>query len=898
MATKKEIKELLKEYKKFLNDINNCIYFKESSLNELKDNIIFLNNGSFQNYASSYLTKKKIDESLKETIENKIFIPLYKISNIDKELRIINKYKEDYEKDIKENIKLAKKLTSTFSFFLSKIKKKEAETSYSYLYTNKLNSRYNEVISSLSRCDLSTPTLDKAKEDYNKNLVRYRRYYLEIVPSLSLKENKIKELNKIEDFVSSLDKDINSIKEKEEVRKEKIKEYLIIYKKKETLKKLKEIDINELNKLMKVGKASTLIKAGITSFYELNNQSVFSLSQINGITYEKANEIKKVSNTYINNIYNSTYIKLSIDNKEKENIDVIKSIYSYKKGNIVIKKIEKIKEDNKDYFSYMNHLRRVHNGEYFPILNEGEIYNYRLDYETIKKFINSNFKDVIAKGIAYFNKEYKDEEVLEDFKNNSVSYFNFIEKLVPGILSSSELESDLSLEIRNKIDNLSLNLNGLNCELRKYQEYGVKYILSQKHVLLGDEMGLGKTIEAIATMVHLKNEGGKHFLVVCPASLIINWIKEINKFSNFTAIKIHGKNKASQMRNWIKNGGIAVTSYETSKILTISEGNIYSMLVVDEAHYIKNPEARRTEIIKDLSLHFDNLLFMSGTPLENNVEEMVNIISILDRETVNKIRNGLSLLPPATFRKKVSSVYYRRKREQVLNELPTLIEKDEWCELNEFEESRYLETLYSKNYMAIRRLSFNIDDLNKSTKLNRIVEIIEEAKLEKRKVIIFSFFRDTLTQVHDYLKDDALPIINGSLSLNKRNEILENFEKAKDGSVLCLQIMAGGSGLNIQCASVVIICEPQLKPSTELQAISRSYRMGQVRSVEVFRLLASDTIEERINEILKEKQSIFDNYADKSISAEKDIKELEINEKTLSKMVEEEIKKHEKEVEK
>ena len=123
---------------------------------------------------------------------------------------------------------------------------------------------------------------------------------------------------------------------------------------------------------------------------------------------------------------------------------------------------------------------------------------------------------------------------------------------------------------------------------------------------------------------------------------------------------------------------------------------------------------------------------------------------------------------------------------------------------------------------------------------------------------------------------NVLPIINGSVAPNTRQEIIDNFEKAPAGSVLPAQVIAGGTGLNIQAASVVILCEPQLKPSTENQAISRAYRMGQSRKVLVYRLLCEKTVDEKIMDMLQKKQEIFDKFADESVAASNEIKDSEL----------------------
>jgi SNF2 family DNA or RNA helicase len=208
--------------------------------------------------------------------------------------------------------------------------------------------------------------------------------------------------------------------------------------------------------------------------------------------------------------------------------------------------------------------------------------------------------------------------------------------------------------------------------------------------------------------------------------------------------------------------------------------------------------------------------------------------------------------------------------------------------------------------MAIRRVSWNVEDLKKSSKAARMLDIIEDAKEENRKVIVFSYFLDTIAAVEKLVNgggsseavsevagvasgakgalsgNKCMEAITGSVTPQRRQEILDEFEKAPAGTVLPAQIQSGGTGLNIQAASVVIICEPQLKPSIENQAISRAYRMGQTRSVLVFRLVCENSVDERIMEMLASKQSEFDIFADRSDAAAESI---EIDSKTQGEII-------------
>ena len=170
------------------------------------------------------------------------------------------------------------------------------------------------------------------------------------------------------------------------------------------------------------------------------------------------------------------------------------------------------------------------------------------------------------------------------------------------------------------------------------------------------------------------------------------------------------------------------------------------------------------------------------------------------------------------------------------------------------------------------------DDLKKKPrKPKRLLEICDEAKLNGRKVLIFTYFREVIEKVQNLLGDRCLTPITGQVKATDRQKIVDELEASSAGTCLIAQVLAGGVGLNIQSASVVIFCEPQLKPSMETQAIARSYRMGQTETVFVHRLLSDETVDERIMDILKTKQDIFDTYADESIIAKENMKLSEVN---------------------
>ena len=321
---------------------------------------------------------------------------------------------------------------------------------------------------------------------------------------------------------------------------------------------------------------------------------------------------------------------------------------------------------------------------------------------------------------------------------------------------------------------------------------------------------------------------------------------------------------------WKVGGGTAITNYESmGKIVGGIDNKMHlSLLVIDEAHYIKNPDAQRTMYIRRLDNESERILLMTGTPLENRVEEMCNLIDFVRPDMVKEVRALAHMTHLPEFREKLSPVYLRRTRSKVLQELPEIDEKQEWCEMTASDKTEYVSALTSGNFATMRKVSFLGDDIRQSSKGIRLFELCNEAADEHRKVIIYSFFRETVSKVSDLLRDNCIGTITGDTKIEQRQLIIDEFTKANDGAVLVCQIQAGGVGLNIQAASIVIFCEPQIKPSLTWQALSRVYRMGQIRNVLVYHLLCPGTVDEEMIRIFEEKKLQFESFADESAVAD------------------------------
>ena len=658
----------------------------------------------------------------------------------------------------------------------------------------------------------------------------------------------------------------------------------------EILKTLRGVPIEELNRDKLGIRVKALRDHGYYTISDIATASVNHLASIHGISKDTAYTICRLVQGFVNQARKNTKIKISLDNKSRAATELVKTIYKYRKLKPLVdyckSLLQNVEEDIETYSDDLRPAtRRI--GWFFAFKETKQIaeeaYNKLL--QLLSGTYGNNSRAALSE-IIDISRETTEEDAWRDFQKNSVLFYNILEDIVPGVLGTDDSVYGLPEDLAREIQDQAYFPDGLLCQLRRYQEWGVKYILHQEKVLLGDEMGLGKTVQAIAAMVSLKNTGATHFLVVCPASVITNWCREIASKSKLRVLRIHGTGRASALRTWISTGGVAVTTYETTGIFNLEDGFKFSMLVVDEAHYIKNPEAHRTMNVKEISNHSERLLFMTGTALENRVDEMVALIGMLQPSVARRIQGMEFMSSAPQFRQRIAPVYYRRKREDVLTELPDKIEEKEWCTLLPEEEHIYENAILGKSYADARRVSWNVGDLHNSSKAKRMLELIDEATGDGRKIIVFSFFLDTIAKVKQLLGDRCLNPINGSVPPARRQEIIDEFDHAPAGTVLVAQIQSGGTGLNIQSASVVIICEPQFKPSIENQAISRAYRMGQTRKVLVFRLLCENTIDEKITAVLEEKQALFDAFADKSEAAQKS---LDLDEKTFGNIIQEEI---------
>ncbi|WP_148302235.1 DEAD/DEAH box helicase [Tomitella biformata] len=423
----------------------------------------------------------------------------------------------------------------------------------------------------------------------------------------------------------------------------------------------------------------------------------------------------------------------------------------------------------------------------------------------------------------------------------------------------------ITAELVEDAAKITLDRTHLRSFLRGYQAFGAQYLLTRGKAILGDEMGLGKTVQALAVAAHLTAKGSGHTLVVCPASVISNWVNETGKHTDLRPWQIHGPERDALLAEWGRRGGVAITTFDTLKALRVPVDP--DLLVVDEAHFVKNPATQRAQAVRAVLARSGRAVLMSGTPMENRVEEFKNLVGYVQPSIASRIHVRDGLGGARAFRKVVAPAYLRRNQEDVLTELPDLIEVEDWVLFAGADKAAYRSAVRDGNFMAMRQAAYASAG---SAKLERIVEIVAEARAGDAKVLAFSYFRGVLESIRGTLPGTVYGPITGATPVAERQRLVDAFAAHPGPASLLAQIEAGGVGLNIQAASVVILAEPQWKPSTESQAIARAHRMGQVRTVQVHRVLAKDSVDELMRETLARKSGLFDEYARRSHAKESD----------------------------
>jgi superfamily II DNA or RNA helicase len=445
-------------------------------------------------------------------------------------------------------------------------------------------------------------------------------------------------------------------------------------------------------------------------------------------------------------------------------------------------------------------------------------------------------------------------------------------------------------------------------KLRHYQEEGISWLNFLHEFELGgilaDEMGLGKTVQTLAFFQNLKDKRGKKeekkpVLIVAPTSVITNWSYEIKRFTpNMKFLMLHGPGRKAHF-NEIPEVDIVLTSYALLRLDRYDlERYEFSYVVLDEAQNIKNPQATTTKAAK--ALRCRHRVALTGTPTENRPMELWSIMDFLMpgylgsyeffRANIERpiLEGGTSIEVAQMLNSKTRPFILRRLKADVEKELPPKIESVLHVEMTASQRQIYAQILNEvrpKVFDAIKKKGIqgasisilaallrlrqvcnhpnSIDGLSDepgfdSGKFNLLKDLVQEALESGRKILLFSQFRGMLSIIRTWLEEMQVSHLYLDGATRNRQELIDRFTADESVRLFLISLKAGGSGLNLMAADTVIIYDPWWNPAVESQAVDRAHRIGQSKTVSVYRLVTEDSVEQKIMDLKAKKSKLVD----------------------------------------
>ena len=409
-------------------------------------------------------------------------------------------------------------------------------------------------------------------------------------------------------------------------------------------------------------------------------------------------------------------------------------------------------------------------------------------------------------------------------------------------------------------------------ELYDFQRYGVKWLAEKGSALLADDMGLGKTVQAIVAFRVLVRQGkALQALVVCPKSVRLNWVRELEKWAaELITISVSGS-REQRRRAWsayVGKSHILIATYETVRQdMGAISGREFDVVIADEVQRVKNPSTDTARAIKGLPCR--RAWGLTGTPLENRIEDVVSVFGFIrpDLFSTNQAWIG-------DVKRKIEPFMLRRRKEEALKNLPGKIKDVKYIELEEAQDRAYRRAeeqgvirLRTGENVTVQHVLALITQLKQicnfdpatgeSAKLEFLQDYLEDAVAEESKVLVFSQFVKSLEWMEPQLLSYRPMVYSGKLSERQRQDIVDRFQDDESHKVLLLSLKAGGLGLNLTAANYVVHFDSWWNPAVESQAEDRVYRIGQNKSVIVTSLVCVDTIEEKIQRLLDSKRELF-----------------------------------------
>jgi len=538
------------------------------------------------------------------------------------------------------------------------------------------------------------------------------------------------------------------------------------------------------------------------------------------------------------------------------------------------------------------------------IYTEEELYQILASVKKRKKYVLLNNDRIIDIN----NQEAKDFcDTVEDLKldlkhllsKKQIPVYQVIKAI--SHLNNCEIDDYLKNLINEltKFKEINYELPNINGKLRKYQQEGFNFlkILSKYNLggILADDMGLGKTLEIITLL--LSDDNNMPSIVVCPKSLIFNWLNEIEKFDgNTKVICITGsQNERHKLEQAIDQNKkiIYIIGYNTlSNDLDYLTNINFNYIILDEAQFIKNVSANKTKSVKQLfGIH---KCALTGTPIENNIIDLWSIFDFIMPdylESLDSFRNKYNTKENFLdqIRIKISPFILRRRKEDVLTDLPPKIEHIISVDMTNMQRKLYdAYKLEANKAMELGNGAFEmlpyITRLRQicidpstylenyeggSGKTDEVLNIIKDYVYDGHRLLIFSSFVQALKIIEVNLNNLNIKYfkITGDTDTLERIELVNQFNKNDSIKVFLISLKAGGTGLNLVGADVVIHLDPWWNLSAENQATDRAHRIGQTKTVEVIKIVCEDSIEQRVIELQNIKKDLIDKVISKNDSS-------------------------------
>ena len=424
-------------------------------------------------------------------------------------------------------------------------------------------------------------------------------------------------------------------------------------------------------------------------------------------------------------------------------------------------------------------------------------------------------------------------------------------------------------------------------KLRNYQRDGVsfmQYLVDRSfNPLLADEMGLGKTVQLLALLSSRMSKNGSPSLIVCPASLIVNWSREAARF--VPAFRIAAPSGSEREKVLVqKDFDLLILSYTAAKLCQNSLKKIhFEFLVLDEAQHIKNPGSTNAKNCK--SIHASHRVVLTGTPLENSPEDLWSVMDFLHpgmlgtlpafRRRYSGIANDRELQEEFTGR--ISPFIKRRTKQDVAADLPEKHESTIFCQMNPDQRKIYDKLLEENReilrsggsaelfvlLLRLRQCCCHPGLLPESSaeapsgKTELLMELLQQNIDSGHKVLLFSQFTSMLKLLIPQLQAAGIPFEYLDGSTRDRQDRVDHFNNDPQIPLFLLSLKAGGTGLNLTAADTVIIYDPWWNPAVELQAADRTHRIGQTRTVSTIKLVMKDSVEEKVLMLQQKKRELF-----------------------------------------